>query len=65
MNLSQHNGDVYGFDSTWDQDRQVLVRDAGTETSTNQVEKTDFSQQTLEKNDIGVSSYGYNENILN
>lgn len=55
MNLSQHNGEVYGFDSTWDEDRQVLVRDAGTETSIAQVEKADIAQQILETKDIGVS----------
>lgn len=56
MNLSHHTGEVYGFDSTWEQDRQVLVRDAGTETSAVEVDTAISSNQTVETKEIGVSN---------
>lgn len=55
MNLSQHTTDVHGFDSTFEQDKQVLVRDAGTETTLTAGETSEKENQTVETKDVGVS----------
>lgn len=55
MNLSQHNSDVYGFDSTFEQDKEVHVRDAETETNFAARETSEKENQTVETKDIGVS----------
>lgn len=55
MNLSEFSSDVVGFDSTWDKDKQVLVRDAGTDAMETLLEATDKSSSTNEKSEIGVS----------
>lgn len=57
MNLSHHTVEeaVYNFDSTWDQDKQVLVRDAGTESMENKIEISTKANQTAETKDVGVS----------
>lgn len=55
MNLSEFSSDVIGFDSTWDKDEQVLVRDAGTDAMEIKTEVSDISLSTSETAEIGVS----------
>lgn len=55
MNLSQHTTNVFGFDSTFEQDKQVLVRDSSTETTSTAGETSESGNQTGEMKDIGVS----------
>lgn len=55
MSLSEYSTEVVGFDSTWDEDRQVLVRDAGTDAMESRLEVVDKSMSTVETKEIGVS----------
>lgn len=55
MNLSEYSSEVVGFDSTWDKDQQVLVKDAGTDVMENLVEYSEKSQSTNETAEIGVN----------
>lgn len=54
MNLSEHSSNVVGFDSTWDEDKQVHVKDAGTDALESRLEVHDkcFGSETR---DVGVS----------
>lgn len=54
MNLSHTNGEVYGFDSTWDQDKQAHVCDKGTETTASQIETEEKNTQVKLTKEIGV-----------
>ena len=54
MNLSEFSSEVVGFDSTWDEDRQVLVRDASTDVMDNKLKVSDKSITTKETKEIGV-----------
>lgn len=54
MNLSEYSSDVVGFDSTWDVDRQVLVKDSSTDAMESQMEVSDKSCSTIETKEIGV-----------
>lgn len=54
-NFSEHSGDVVGFDSTWEKDKQVQVRDSGTDAMESTLEFTDKSSFTQETSDIAVS----------
>lgn len=55
MNLSEYSSEVVGFDSTWDKDQQVLVKDAGTDVMENLVQYSEKSQSTNETAEIGVN----------
>lgn len=56
FNLTEHSTDVVGWDSTWDSDKQVHVRDSSTETLENSVEITEKNIGTSEQTkEIGVS----------
>lgn len=49
--MNFHSDDVVGFDSTWDkqvQDKQVLVRDSGTDAMESALEFNDKSSSTQE-----------------
>ncbi|CRL01838.1 CLUMA_CG015176, isoform A [Clunio marinus] len=56
MNLSDYSSEVVGFDSTWDQDKQVLVKDAGTEAMESRLEVSDQSLSTVESKDVGIQA---------
>lgn len=55
MNLSLYSSDVVGFDSTWDEDKQVLVKDSGTDAMQSLLEVSDKSLSTFETKEVGVS----------
>lgn len=56
FNLTEHSSDVVGWDSTWDTDKQVHVRDSSTETLENSVEVSEKNIGTSEQTkEIGVS----------
>lgn len=54
MNLSEYSSEVVGFDSTWDVDKQVLVRDSGTDAMESLLEVSDKSLSTSETKEVGV-----------
>lgn len=54
MNLSEYSSEVVGFDSTWDVDKQVRVRDSGTDTMESRLEFSDKSTSTSEMKETGV-----------
>lgn len=54
MNLSEYSSEVVGFDSTWDKDKQVLVRDAGTDVMQTGIELVNKFTSTVETSEIGV-----------
>lgn len=61
MNLSEYSTEVVGFDSTWDEDKQVLVKDAGTDAMESRLEVVDKSMSTVETKEIGVSYHSLPE----
>ncbi|XP_070500177.1 uncharacterized protein [Chironomus tepperi] len=57
FNLTEHSTDVVGWDSTWDTEKQVHVRDSSTETLENSVEISEKSIGTSEQTkEIGVQA---------
>lgn len=54
MNLSEKTSEVVGFDSTWDEDKEVFVKDTGTEVMENQLEVSDKNIGTKETKEMGV-----------
>jgi hypothetical protein len=63
MNLSEYSSDVVGFESTWDSDKQVLVRDSGTSTMESQTEVSHKNVSTSETKEIGVNILAKNQII--
>lgn len=57
MNLSEYSSEVVGFDSTWDRDKQVLVKDASTDVIETGTEISDKFTSTNETNEIGVNIF--------
>lgn len=57
MNLSEYSSEVVGFDSTWDRDKQVLVKDAATDVMETGTEISDKFTSTKETNEIGVNIF--------
>lgn len=55
MNLSEHSSEVVGFDSTWDRDKQVLVKDAATDVMSIGIQLLDKLTSTNETKEIGVN----------
>ena len=56
MNLSEYSTEVVGFDSTWDKDRQTLVKDAATDVMETGTEVSDKFTSTKETSEIGVQN---------
>lgn len=54
MNLSEYSSEVVGFDSTWDRDKQVLVKDAATDVMSLGIQLLDKLCSTNETKEIGV-----------
>lgn len=54
MNLSEYSSEVVGFDSTWDQDKEVLVKDAATDVMSIGIQLLDKLTTTTETREIGV-----------
>lgn len=53
MNLSEHSTEVVGFESTWNSDKNVMVKDSGTDPM--ECEKSVENKLVgQEKKDIGV-----------
>lgn len=59
MDLSERSAEVVGFDSTWSSDRNVMVKDSGTDPMTCE-KSVDNKIVGQDKKDIGVRN-----NILN
>lgn len=57
MNFNLSSSEVVGFDSTWDKDKdkQLLVRDSGTDVMENNLELSNKLSFTQETSDISVS----------
>lgn len=55
MNLSFYTSEVIGFDSTYDSNKEVFIRDTGTDTMDNKMEVTDKLICTTERLDVSVS----------
>ncbi|KAG5681361.1 hypothetical protein PVAND_010803 [Polypedilum vanderplanki] len=57
MNLSEYSTEVVGFDSTWNSNKQVHVRDIGTETEdSTQTQISNKNIGTTETKEIGVQA---------
>lgn len=54
MNLSEFSSEVVGFDSTWNRDKQVLVKDAATDVMDSGMQISDKFTITSETIEIGV-----------
>lgn len=57
MNLSNYSSEVVGFDSTFDKDKEVMVRDASTDVMESNLKFAETSTSTNEKRDFAVSLY--------
>lgn len=55
MNLSDFSSEVVGFDSTFDKDKEVMVRDAGTDAMESELKTSDSSTSTNDRKETGVS----------
>lgn len=55
MNLSEYSSEVVGFDSTFDKDKEVMVRDAGTDAMEPDLKTSDSSTSTNDRKETGVS----------
>lgn len=65
MDLSEYSSESVGFDSTWDRDKQVLVKDAATDVMSLGIQLLDKLSSTNETNEIGVEMKYNNKWIWN
>lgn len=57
MEFSEHSTPVVGFDSTWKNDKEVLVRDTSTDVMDNSVKKTETGTATADFKEIAVEEF--------